>query len=270
MNRTNPSKPLVGVTGPDKGGFIAWFMTQLALQRAGAIPVRLTPARHHKYLSMDGFVIGGGSDIEPLHYGEKPQAKPARRWFNPSAPLLSIRDLLFSVAIFLLRMLFARYGRKTRYDRERDDMEKDIIQYALNQKLPVLGICRGMQLMNVACGGSLHQDITDFYSETPQIHSILPTKPVQIAGNSKLQQLLESESCIVNSLHNQSVKETGDDITVVAEEANGVIQAIEKNNHPFYIGVQWHPEYMPQSRQQWRLFHGLVKKALHCQKDPNC
>ena len=145
-------------------------------------------------------------------------------------------------------------------------MEQDIIRYALKQQLPVLGICRGAQLMNVALGGSLHQDIGHFYTEdTNNVRSILPRKVIDITPDSHLQQMLDTRSCLVNALHNQSIKQLGDKVVVSAREVNGVVQAIEKRDHRFFIGVQWHPEYMPQSRTQQNLFRGLVQ-SVHGQR----
>ena len=254
-------EPVIGVTGPAKGGYAAWFMTRLALSRVGAKAVRITASSPVEKPLLDALVIGGGSDIEPLHYGESPSEHVKTRSKHQKNLLLYIRDLTVSTLIMLFRILFALHSQP-RYDTERDQVEKDYIEYAIRQQLPVLGICRGAQLMNITLGGSLHQQLDDFYTETPHKRSVLPTKQVEVEQTSRLYQLLKTNRCFINSLHDQSVNSLGDNIIVSAAEATGVIQAIEHTQHPFYIGVQWHPEYMPQSQRQLNLFRGLTQKAI--------
>ena len=180
--------------------------------------------------------------------------KPARSW------LLLLRDLMFSSFITLIRILFS-LGSRLRYDVDRDRLEEILIQRALHEQLPVLGICRGAQLMNVVLGGNLHQSMNHFYSETPHIRSVLPAKHIRVDQKSQLYTLLNTTSCYVNALHDQSANSLGEHIKISAEEENGVVQAIELQEHPFFIGVQWHPEYMPQSKRQLALFQGLVEEA---------
>jgi len=252
----NPD-PVIGVTGPDKGGLMAWLMTALALKRCGASPVRITPGRSLELSHLDGIVIGGGTDVDPFHYGEQQvetdDANSA--WHNK--PL----DWLIGLLLTVLRAIFARHSGDA-YDPQRDQLEKRVIGHAIAFNLPILGICRGAQLMNVALGGSLHQNIEHFYSEdTNNIRSVLPRKTVLLTPKSHLHRILNTDSCTVNALHNQSVKDLGDDVIVSAVEPSGVIQAIEKQGHRFYIGVQWHPEYIPQSKTQLALFRVLVDQA---------
>jgi putative glutamine amidotransferase len=248
-------RPLVGVTGPDRGGLIAWCMTALALRRSGAIPLRITPGREFDEASLDALVIGGGSDVDPFHYGE--ESLPGK----DNSIHSSLLDWLIGLALSISRAIFARHSIQD-YDPQRDQLEKRLIQYALYQDKPILGICRGAQLMNVALGGSLHQDIGHFYSEDAgNIRSILPRKTVLLTGDTQLRRILGKDKCAVNALHDQSIKQLGDDIVVSAAEANGVIQGIEKQEHVYFIGVQWHPEYIPQSKTQQRLFHRLARLA---------
>ena len=251
------SKPVtVGVTGPDRGGFMAWLMTALAIRRCGARAVRIQPSQAVDTGRLDAVVIGGGSDVDPLHYGEE----SLKEDFTDTRHSTAL-DWLVGLVLSIFRAIFARHSTPG-YDRARDSMEQDIIRHALQRDLPVLGICRGAQLMNVALGGSLHQDIGHFYSEdTNNVRSILPRKKIDIKGDSRLRRMLGIPDCYVNALHNQSIKQLGDNVIVSAQEPNGVIQAIEKHDHHFFIGVQWHPEYMPQSRTQQNLFRGLVASA---------
>jgi putative glutamine amidotransferase len=247
----------IGVTGPDKGGLIAWLMTALAIKRCGGNPVRITSSRHGNESTLDGVIIGGGTDVDPFHYGEERQQDDAD---NPGQRN-TLLDWVVSLLLSLFRAVFATRSIQG-YDPERDQMETHMIQYALYNGLPVLGICRGAQLMNVVLGGSLHQQIGHFYTEeTNNVRSVLPRKTITVSDRSRLRQILQTGSCVVNALHDQSIKELGDDIDISAVENTGVVQAIERRDHPYFIGVQWHPEYMPQSNTQQNLFRSLVHNA---------
>ena len=245
------------MTGPDRGGQIAWLMTALALWRCGARPQRITPGRRFDRTQLDGLVIGGGTDVDPFHYGqdsEPPDDADAERQ-------RSALDWLVGLVLAAFRVLLATRSLQD-YDPQRDRLEKTLIEYALREQLPVLGICRGAQLMNVVLGGSLHQKIGHFYTEeTRYVRSILPRKTVSILSGTHLYDILGTASGFVNALHKQSIDQLGEDIVVSAREPNGVVQAIEKSDYRFFIGVQWHPEYMPQSAIQKNLFQGLVDAA---------
>ena len=250
-------RPQVGVTGPDRGGLVAWLMTALALRRNGAKPVRITPGRPCDETRLDAVVIGGGSDVDPFHYGEDRLWEKSHRPARQSTAL----DWLVGLVLSAFRALFATYSSQD-YDPDRDSLEKRLIQHALYFDLPILGICRGAQLMNVTLGGSLHQDLGHFYTEeTSNVRSILPRKIIRVAAATRLRDILGREDCQVNALHDQSIKELGQDVVISAAEPNGIVQAIEKQGHPFFIGVQWHPEYIPQSSIQQGLFRHLVQCA---------
>jgi putative glutamine amidotransferase len=250
------AQPVIGVTGPDRGGFTAWQMTALAVRRCGAKAVRVTPKRRVDHHQLDGIVIGGGTDVDPFHYGQESESSDRQAMQRSTAV-----DWLVGLVLGVFRALFATYSDQD-YDPERDSLEKDIIRFALGKNLPVLGICRGAQLMNVALGGSLHQNIGHFYTEdTSNIRSILPRKTITVSAATNLHHYLRTHNCYVNALHKQSINQLGTDIVISAIEPSGVIQAIEKRGHPFFLGVQWHPEYMPQSKIQQGLFSGLVDRA---------
>src|SRR5690606_9293575 len=114
---------------------------------------------------------------------------------------------------------------------------------------------------NVYFRGTLHQDINDLYLEEPNPSSIFPVKKVTLKDGSKLSQLLGVHKLKVNALHHQAVHVPGKGLQIVAQEANGVVQAIENPDRPFLLGVQWHPEYLPQRRKQRLIFQTLVQKA---------
>jgi putative glutamine amidotransferase len=259
------AQAVIGVTGPDRGGFTAWQMTALAVRRSGAKAVRITPKRRVNQQQLDGIVIGGGTDVDPFQYGQ--QSEPSDRQAMRRSTVV---DWLVGLVLGVFRVLFATYSNQD-YDPARDKLEQNIIRFALSKNLPVLGICRGAQLMNVALGGSLHQDIGHFYTEeTSNIQSILPRKTITISEATKLHHHLRTRSCYVNALHKQSINQLGTDIVVSAIEPSGVIQAIEKRGHPFFLGVQWHPEYMPQSKVQQGLFSGLVDCAIEGRTMVSC
>ena len=233
----------MGVTGPNHGGFTAWWMTRLALVRAGAKPIRITPSRKVKASQLDGLIIGGGTDVEPVQYGQEPlQGGEANQNFR-------FRDWLISSLLFVLRLL-TKHKRSQRYDPQRDNMEKDLIEYALKQRLPVLGICRGAQLLNIVTGGSLHQKITEFYSEEPHIRSLLPRNKIVLEQGTKLASFIKDGTRYVNALHDQAIDQLGEGMVVTARGSGSVVQAIEHSKYDFVLGVQWHPEYLPQIESQ--------------------
>lgn len=258
-------RPRVGVTGPDRGGAVAWELTRLALRRAGGKAIRITPSSPRAIEDVDALVIGGGADIDPAIYGEeqetfarvlkKSKESVDRNW----TPALS---LLLAPAIFVTRKVFERHTA-IGHDTERDSLEMMLIDDALKRDLPILGICRGAQLLNVCLGGSLHQDVADFYVEKPQLRSVLPRKVVNIAAGSHLARVIGAAPCSVNALHHQAIDDgdLGRDVAIVAREDNGIVQGIEVKHARFAIGVQWHPEYIPQHRRQQALFEALVDCA---------
>lgn len=256
-----PTKPLIGVTGPDKGGLAAWWFTWLAIWRAGGRAIRITPKRPCSIARLDGLIIGGGADVDPTLYGEandepleslKEESRTVGRW------LLSV--LLFPL-IYVVRRVLSTMTNPAGGDPDRDELESMLIREAMQRGLPVLGICRGAQLINVIAGGSLHRDLADFYAEAPQLTTVWPAKHIEIEPDSNLARVLGCTRCRVNSLHSQAVNDLADGMRIVAREPNGVVQAIEHCELAFAIGVQWHPEYLPQRRDQQGLFAALVEQA---------
>ena len=232
-------------------------MTALAVWRSGGRPRRITPRRPVDAAELDALIVGGGSDVDPFHYGAEERPVESSAEASRQARL----DWVVGLALSVFRVFFATLGSQD-YDPDRDSLEKHLIKYALFHGVPTLGICRGAQLMNVTLGGTLHQHLGHFYTEdTRNIRSILPRKKVLLSPGSRLRGIFMVDSCRVNALHDQSIRDLGDMVVVTAEEGNGIVQAIEKEDHPFFVGVQWHPEYMPQSAQQQALFRALVVQA---------
>jgi len=253
-------KPIIGVTGPARGGTAAWVFTKLAVWRNGGRAVRLTPETWHKSIQFDGLILGGGADISPERYGQKRRAGDAKNRFQSPRNWGIIRrtlSIFLYPVLFLVRKFFS--VRESSINPERDEMEFTLLEQALKENKPVLGICRGSQLINIKMGGNLHQDLTGFYGEIPKIHSVRPRKKIHVDKSSRLHEMVRNTELWVNALHFQAVDEPGEKMKVVAREESGVIQAVESRELPFIIGVQWHPEYMPQVKAQNRIFQELVR-----------
>ena len=248
-------RPVIAVTGPGRGGFVPWQMTRLAIRRAGGRAVRIHTGNHRADIRFDGLVVSGGSDISPEHYGQEVLALARGDRHR------TLSQRILDVLLLLLRLLFSIKLRQAVRDPARDKLEKSLIRRALDDNAPILGICRGEQMLNVTLGGNLHQDTREFYTETPDVQSIRPVKDVLVEDGSRLREILGTGDIRVNSLHSQAVDRLGDGLVVCARDRNGIVQAIEHEERAFVIGVQWHPEYLPRSGVHQRLFLGLVEEA---------
>lgn len=260
--RAHRSRPVIGVTGPDRGGFPAWAFTALAIRRAGGRPLRLTPRRFRgKPLPrLTGLVLGGGADVDPARYGREIMTFLEKEKLpRPRGRGARLMSWLLAPVLLTIRTFFSLSA--TTVDRARDEFEERCLDGALGEGLPVLGICRGAQFINIHFGGTLHADLSGYYGEEGNIGSVYPRKDIRIAPRSRLSDILRRRRTRVNSLHKQAVRRLGRGIIITARDAAGVVQAIEHRGRPFVIGVQWHPEYLPALRVQQRLFRELVREA---------
>jgi len=253
------NRAVIGVTGPDRGGLAAWWFSALAVRRAGGRPRRVSPGRPADIERFDGLILGGGADVSPRLYGEQRQARPRHLTDRGASGWRGLLGLLLFPLMAGMRLLLTTKHGGT--DPARDELEYRLIEQALTRGLPMLGICRGMQLINVALGGSLHQHLVGFYDEYPAIRSVLPRKPVTIRAGTRTAGLLGADTCWVNALHSQAIDRLAVNLVVAGTEPNGIIQAIERTDGAWLIGVQWHPEYLPQRRRQQALFRALVNAA---------
>ena len=253
------TRPLVGVTGPERGGSAAWWFTWLALFVQGGRAVRITHKKQPDFEKLDGLIIGGGADIDPEHYGMETGLQEVKEAAGKTGGREWLKWIIYPF-IYFIRRLFSR-KRDTPYDTERDELEMKLLESAVARKIPVMGICRGAQLINVSRGGSLHNEILEFYEESPVPRSIFPVKEVSIEEDTLLMRILQVSNCMVNAWHHQAIKDLGVGIQISARESNEIIQAIECENERFMLGVQWHPEYLPLDKVQRRLFSSLVNAA---------
>lgn len=232
--------PLIGISGSTNDHTQQVFLMRGYMQKvlkSGAIPVLLCPdmescAMEELLNHLDGLLLAGGGDIAPAHFGEEPIAQ-----LGEVSPI-------------------------------RDAFELSILAKAIKRKMPVLGICRGVQVMNVALGGSLYQDLPVQYSSQhasvinhqQEKNYEIPTHAVHIKRTSLLFRLLGQDTLLVNSMHHQAVKAAAPTLSVVAKATDGVVEALELPELPFFIGVQWHPERLPDEASE-RLFAGFVQIA---------
>jgi putative glutamine amidotransferase len=240
-------KPVIGITPDfnpgnreDMGGKEPTYFLRArymqAIQDAGGVPIVLPLVRglaKQEFLleRLDGLLVtGSGSDLAPELYGERQ------------------------------RFSFRRMSE------ERAQLELGLSKLAFRHGLPTLGICGGMQSMNVALGGTLIQDIPSQMASKIQHR---PTKSatktahlIHIQPNSLLRRIARRSSISVNSSHHQSVKSVPSSFQATALAPDGVIEAIEASTHPFWLGVQWHPEFLYlKDAIQRRLFFALIKAA---------
>jgi putative glutamine amidotransferase len=115
--------------------------------------------------------------------------------------------------------------------------------------------------MNLVAGGTLMRDVDTMYTERPQLYTVLPRREVVVTAQSRLRQIVGRASLLVNSLHFHAVDAPGPGFEIVAREPSGVPQAIERPARDFWLGVQWHPEYLPQQDAHQRIFEALVQAA---------
>jgi putative glutamine amidotransferase len=206
---------------------------------AGGMPVVLPPLGEHRAVEalldgLDGLLLSGGSDLDPRYYGEE-----------------AVPELGVTVP-------------------ERDAFEMSLVEQALRRGIPILGICRGMQVLNVALGGTLFQDLPSqmdhmvllgHRQETPKWE---PTHEVEVDGGSQVAGIMGTDELKVNSYHHQAVKDLASGLVAVAHAPDGVVEAVETRDlsQRWLVGVQWHAEAMREAGPEHRnLFEAHVSAA---------
>ncbi|MFE1627599.1 gamma-glutamyl-gamma-aminobutyrate hydrolase family protein [Brevibacillus reuszeri] len=208
-----------------------------SIYAAGGLPVNIpiisNESNYEDYIDMlDGLLFTGGNDIAPYYFGENP-----------------VRELNSMSSI-------------------RDEYEFSLFKAAYEKNMPIFGICRGIQLINVAMDGSLYQDI---YSQCPGTlgHSPEHTASdefyhaVQIKVDTQLYEIFGEERIFTNSFHHQSVKQLGNNLIATAYSEDGIVEAIESTEDRFLLGVQWHPECMTKRHPMFlKLFRAFVEASI--------
>jgi putative glutamine amidotransferase len=231
------TKPIIGI-GSDvahKDGqrdrAFAYTTYTEALRRAGAMPVVIPPQPENAAQiveELDGLLLAGGDDCDPRAYGEQPHA--------------TVEPM----------------------DARRQSNELALARAARERGIPTLGICLGVQVMNVAAGGTLIQDIASEV-ETEIDHASEPSDRhrhgVLVEKGTRLAAIVGNQELNVNSSHHQAIRNVGQGLRVTAHAPDGVIEGLEDPSHPFYVGVQWHPEDMSSERSAAALFGAFVDAA---------
>ena len=233
----NKKMPIIGLSTQvdyDTGEYKVGFPYTDSLLRAGAIPLILPLSKDKEELERlvrlcDGFILTGGHDIHPSYYGEPKQA-----YCNEP---VSLRDVTES----LLTPMILEGGK------------------------PLLAICRGIQALNVFCGGSLYQDI-HAQGVTEKPHS-LPDTPeahaVSCVENTLAAEILGTAPISVNSLHHQAIKNVAPGLRAAAYSEDGLVEAVDMPGRKFVLGVQWHPEMLAAKNSlQQQLFHRFISATI--------
>ena len=236
MYREN--KPVIGITSSMSDSFIRMKRTYFdAVLAAGGIPVFMPHTGGAedaaKFVDLfDGFLFAGGDDVDPKYYGEEVTAD--------NVELTPIRD----------------------------DFEFALAKLIMNDSRPILGICRGEQVLNVAFGGSLHQDIPGHRQEEPGAQNLRVAK---VSGDTLLSTLAEAETIYTNSFHHQAVKSVAPGFVVSAVAEDGTVEAIEPvdalTSERFILAVQWHPEmFFKTDKTAKNIFEAFIEAAKKEQK----
>lgn len=244
-----PRRPVIGIATQTLPGVpgerqTCWLMGRSyveELRKVGAVPWLIPLIPHDTdtlqeiFARLDGVFITGGVDVDPGRYGEE------------TSPLCGT------------------------IDPDRDAVEIALLQHALQQQLPVFAVCRGIQILNVACGGTLYQDVT---AQVPAAlkHDYFPTpeKPsrkflahdIAVRPGSRLGEILRDAVVPVNSMHHQAIKDLAPNLKATAHAPDGIIEGVEGQGDQYLVAVQWHPEELTETQPGMaRLFSTFADAA---------
>ena len=231
-NAPDDYAPLIGITvdlEEDEGGKSVFSLKSAyadAVRRFGGAPVLLpvTSSPDMYFGRLDAFLIPGGGDLPPEKYGEKERFPQ----------------------------------RKIKISEKRVEFELEIIRRAWLEKKPLLAICYGMQLINVALGGSLFQDMEE---KNPALHEVNHKSPHQVVVDGAGQKVLPEGRFEVVSSHHQGIRKAAPGLCSIAFSDDGLVEAIRQKEHPYFLGVQWHPERSMDSPLSAAIFSSFIKAA---------
>ncbi|MGN4126035.1 gamma-glutamyl-gamma-aminobutyrate hydrolase family protein [Lysinibacillus sphaericus] len=238
-------KPIIGITAFAENDLSSRLNVAYgkSIIEAGGIPLIIplgVEADVAQVLSLtDGLLLSGGYDVHPFHFGQE-----------PSLGLGQIQP-------------------------ERDSLELALIKAALIRQMPIFGICRGIQMLNIALGGTLYQDIDREYhsskllKHTQQAARGVATHYVNVVPDSLLKTIVEEDRIAVNSMHHQAINVLAEKLTVVAKSSDGIVEAVIHEALPFCLAVQWHPEEQAVVGDETakKLFTAFTKASLKYKRE---
>lgn len=231
-------KPIIGVTAnlAEEKTLSVHHINYDRIIEAGGTPVVLPVTSDKETIEslvnlVDGLVLTGGADVSPILFNEEPHQQLGE--ISPG----------------------------------RDAFEIELLKVAIEKKVPLFTICRGTQMLNVACHGTIYQDITSQVGEGALQHKQEAVREyrahhVDIEKDSKLAEIMKDTHIGVNTFHHQSIKDVGEGLKAVAHSSDGIIEAVESTSDHYMLGVQWHPEYLKDEGSE-NLFKTFIEA---CQK----
>lgn len=213
----------IGISGPARRS-LAHRLISFALRMHGARTHFIRPGSKVDVSLLDGLVLSGGTHVHPSHYGQAPQVT-------------------------------------ANYDPRRDETDFRLLSRAEELNIPVLGICRGAQFINIFRGGSLCQNVTPLRRNTRHRPLLLPMQTVRVVSDSRLGRLMHGPMIGANRIHSQTIKILGKHLRVVAVDNDLFVQAIENTRGQWLMGIQWHPEYLLYHGGHRRIFSHFVNAA---------
>ncbi|SHK38077.1 putative glutamine amidotransferase [Marinobacter antarcticus] len=214
----------IGISGPARKR-VAQQLISFGLRLQGARPYYIRPGARVDVSMLDGLVLSGGTHVHPGRYGQEPQVS-------------------------------------ARYDKVRDTTDYHLLEQAESVGIPVLGICRGAQFINIFHGGSLCQNVTPLRVNTRHRPLLLPMQTVRLVKTSRLGKLMRAPVIGANRIHSQAIKRLGKNLKVTAVDNDLFVQAIESTRGQWLMGLQWHPEYLLYHSGHRRIFSEFVQAAL--------